>query len=514
MAGFSLLKAVAHAGQVAPLHGHHKTPPFDLPVAGEALTLLSDVLLRSVNLTKHNWGYIDNNFKESLMRTIRHFLSCLVPLLATCFISAAPQLANAQPNKGRSAPEVSSFQIEASDQLTPGSDLDFTLEGTPRGKASVRLSGINKNIVLRETEPGVYEGSYTLSRRDKLGTRPTARATLRVRNESAIVTESLLGGVTPPVAAATPAPVATPAAVPLAIERFAVTPVAKIEPGAELRFATLGTPGGRASFSIDGVVRDVPMTEVRPGRYEGAYTIRRNDNFPPSLNIVSSLVANGQTVNARLNQALLVDARPPTIRNLAPQNNEIVPPGPVSVSATFDDRGGVGVDPKTVKILISGQDVTRTASITPQFLTWRGDLRPGTHQVEVTASDIAGNAVRQNWVFNIANAQAPVPVAVLPLEVTSHANNAQVSSGAITVRGRTAPDAKVDVQTQVVASLAGMFGINQPLGNQSVTSDAAGNFSFTFNAQIPVPGARYESTITATKGDQKRETKLVLFQQR
>ena len=457
------------------------------------------------------------------MRTVRYFLSCLVPIFATCFISAAPQLANAQQNKGRSAPQVSSFQIEASDQLTPGSDLDFTLEGTPRGQASVRLSGINKNIVLRETERGVYEGTYTLSRRDRLGTRPTARATLRVRNASATVTQSLTGGVTPPVAAAapatppvaaaTPAPVATPAAGPLAIERFVVTPVAKIEPGAELRFATLGTPGARASFSIDGVVRDVPMTEVRPGRYEGAYTIRRNDNFPPSLSIVSSLVANGQTVNSKLNQALLVEARPPTIRNLAPQNNEIVPPGPVSVSATFDDRGGVGVDPKTVKILISGQDVTRAASITPQFLTWRGDLRPGTHQVEVTASDIAGNAVRQNWVFNIASAQAPVPVTVLPLEVTSHANNAQVSSGAITVRGRTSPDTKVDIQTQVVASLAGIFGLNQPVGSQSVTSDAAGNFSFAFNAQIPVPGARYESTITATKGDQKREIKLVLFQQ-
>ncbi|HYW57561.1 MAG TPA: hypothetical protein VE934_11410 [Polaromonas sp.] len=442
------------------------------------------------------------------MKTFRRFVSCLAPLLAASFMAAAPQLANAQPKNARYAPQVTSFQVEASDQLTPGSDLDFTLEGTPRGQASVRLSGVNRNIVLRETERGIYEGSYTLSRRDKLGTRPTARATLRVKNSSTTVTQALSGSVTPPVAT-TP-----PATGPLAIERFLVTPVAKIEPGAELRFATVGTPGGRASFSIDGVVRDVPMTEVRPGRYEGAYTIRRNDNFPPSLNIVSSLVANGQTTTSKLNQALLVDARPPTIRNLAPQNNETVPLGPVSVSATFDDRGGMGVDPKTVKILISGQDVTRAASITPQFLTWRGELRQGTHQVEVTASDIAGNAVRQNWVFNIASAQAPAIVTALPLEVTSHANNAQVSSGAITVRGRTAPGAKVDIQTQVVASLAGLFGINQPVGNQSVTADAAGNFSFSINSQLPIPGARYESTITATKGDQKRETQLVLFQQR
>ena len=446
------------------------------------------------------------------MKITQRLTAFLIPLLATTFMAATPQLASAQPKKARYAPEVTSFQIDASDQLTPGSDLDFTLEGTPRGQATVRLSGINKNIVLRETEEGVYEGSYTLSRRDKLGARPTARATLRVRGVSTAVTQAMANAPATPVAATPPPPVPAPAQ--LFIERFSVTPVARIEPGAELRFATQGTPGGRASFSIDSVVRDVPMSEVRPGRYEGAYTIRRNDNFPPSLNIVSALVANGQTVNAKLNQALLLDAQPPTIKNLAPQNNETVPAGPVSVSATFDDRGGVGINPKTVKLLISGQDVSRAASITPQFLTWRGELRSGTHQVEVTASDNAGNVVRQNWVFNIANAQTPIAATALPLDITSHANNAQVSGGAITVRGRTAPDAKVDIQTQVVASLAGFFGINQAVSNQSVRSDAAGNFSFTFQAQIPVPGARYESTITATKGDQTRETKLVLFHQR
>ena len=377
------------------------------------------------------------------MKITQRLTAFLIPLLATSFMAVTPQLASAQPKKARYAPEVTSFQIDASDQLIPGSDLDFTVEGTPRGQATVRLSGINKNIVLRETEEGVYEGSYTLSRRDKLGTTPTARATLRVRGVSTAVTRVMANAPATPVAVTPPAPVPAPAQ--LFIERFTVTPVTRIEPGAELRFATQGTPGGRASFSIDSVVRDVPMTEVRPGRYEGAYTIRRNDNFPPSLNIVSALVANGQTVNAKLNQALLLDAQPPTIKNLAPQNNETVPAGPVSVSATFDDRGGVGVNPKTVKILISGQDVSRAASITPQFLTWRGELRSGTHQVEVTASDNSGNVVRQNWVFNIANAQTPIAATALPLDITSHANNAQISGGAITVRGRTAPDTKIDI---------------------------------------------------------------------
>ena len=443
---------------------------------------------------------------------VHRFLSFLVPLLAVCFIAAAPQLADAQP-KARSAPEISRFDVDLSDQLAPGTDIDFTLEGTPRGQASVRLSGINKNIVLREVERGVYEGSYTLSRRDRLGPQPTARATLRVRNVSRVVTQALASGP-PPVATQPPPPPPAPTATALSIERFTVAPVARIEPGAELRFAVIGTPGARATLTIDGVVQGVAMPEVRPGRYEGAYTIRRNDNFPPSLNITAALQANGQVIRSRLNQALLVDARPPTIRNLAPHNNETVAGNPVSVSATFDDSGGVGVDTKSVKIMIGGQDVTRNASITPQFITWRGDLRPGTYPVEITAADNAGNGVKQNWVFNVAGPQTPPPAAVLPLQITSHANNAQVGGGTIDVRGRTAPDAKVDVQVQAIASLAGAFGINQQVLNQTVRSDANGNFGFSFQPQVPVPGARYEATITATKGELSRETRLVLFQQR
>ena len=111
------------------------------------------------------------------------------------------------------------------------------------------------------------------------------------------------------------------------------------------------------------------------------------------------------------------------------------------MSATFDDMGGVGVDPKTVKLMIGGRNQTRNASITPQFLTWRGGLPAGTYPVEVTASHNAGNAVRQNWIFVVASAQAPA--AALPLDITNYANNAQVPSGVIEVRGRTAPDTKL-----------------------------------------------------------------------
>ena len=439
----------------------------------------------------------------------RIFRMLLAPL-AIGLLTVLPHIANAKPAK-RVPPQISDFSVVAPLPIGPGTDIDFTLEGTPRGQASVRVNGVNKTINLREVSEGVYEGSYTVSRRDQLGAQTTARAMLRLRGMTAVSTQALAVAVASPPPASPSKPVPTPAALPV-IERFGVIPVARIEPGAELRFAATGTPGARALLTIDGVVRDLVMTEVRPGNYEGAYTIRRNDNFPASLNITMALEANGQVSRSRLNQALLVDARPPTIKNLSPRNNEIVSGNPISVSATFDDMGGVGVDPKTVKLIIGGRDQTRNASITAQFLTWRGDLPAGTYQVEVTAADNSGNAVRQNWSFIVAGPQAPV--AVLPLDITSHANNAQVPAGMIEVRGRTAPDTKVDVQVQAIAAIAGIFGINQQVLNQSIRSDAAGNFAFRFQPQIPVPGARYESTITASRGEQTKEVKLVLFQQR
>ncbi len=424
----------------------------------------------------------------------------LIAALSVGFMATLPQLATAQTTY-RVAPQINNFTINTEQPLAAGNDIDFTLEGTARGQASVRINGINKNINLREVSAGVYQGSYTLSRRDQLGKQPSARATLRLRGVSTIRSQAFMASATSAPQAGTPV-----------IERFGVTPVARIEPGAELRFAATGTPRGRALLTIDGVVQGVAMPEVRPGSYEGAYTIRRNDNFPPSLNISMALEANGQVVRSRLNQALLVDARPPTIKNMAPRNNEVVGGSPVSVSATFDDMGGVGVDPKTVKLIIGGQDQTRNAGITAQFLTWRGELPAGTYPVEVTAADNAGNVVRQNWTFVVAGPQ--MPAAGIQLDITSHANNAQVPSGMIEVRGRTVPDAKVDVQVQAIAALAGIFGINQQILNQSIRSDAAGNFAFSFQPQIPVPGARFEATITASRGDQSREVRLVLFQQR
>ncbi len=438
-----------------------------------------------------------------MKKQIRHQIAALFLLLpAASVLLALPGMAVAQPAQ----PELRSLQVGTDDGLRAGARLDFTLEGTPRGQVRLTVRGVPRTIVLKETARGVYAGSYTIRRQDRITESSAIRATLKVRNLSRATNYTFPAGIANQDVAAAP-PVG------LKIDRFTVAPVDKLEPGAELRFTLNGAPGGTAEFDIPGVINNVAMREVRAGVYEGAYTIRRLDNLAPSRPVVATLRVGDRAVTSTLTQPLMADAKPPVIRNLSPRDGESVTRSPnTSVSGTFDDAGGVGVDPKSVRIMLAGRDVTAAAQITPQFFTYRADLPAGRYPVDVTAKDRVGNAVRQTWTFDVAGAVSAAPATVL-LQVTSHANNATVEGSPVVVRGRTAPGAMVDVKVNAVGTLAGLFGLNQDLLTQRIQADGNGNFSFSFTPQLPLPGTRYEVSMTAGKdGMVATETKLVLFQ--
>ena len=447
----------------------------------------------------------------------RKLLSALVALTLVGSVGSASAKTR---RPAAPAPEISRLAVAPTDQFTPGSELVFTMEGTPHGVATIRAGTIARTIPLQEIDNGIYEGTYTISTRDHLTGADVLRGSLKVRGRRTMVTQKISAAPVAqttassvPAVAAAPSS-ANPATAPVAfIDRFTVTPINKIEPGAELKFALSGLARSKVSFSIEGIAKDVPMVETQPGVYEGAYTIRRLDNFPPSINITATLDANGRVVRSRLAQSLMIEGKPPVIKNVSPHEGETVITNPVLISATFDDTGGIGIDTKSVRIMVAGADVTRNASITPQFFSYRADLKPGTTSVEVTAKDNNGKALRQAWSFVVASVAAPAP-ATMSLQVTSHTNNAQVGTGPIEIKGRTTPDAKVDVQVVAVASIAGFFGLSQQIYSQSLRSDANGNFVFSFQPQVTVPGTRYEIGIAASKGDLSKETKLVLFQQK
>jgi hypothetical protein len=62
------------------------------------------------------------------------------------------------------------------------------------------------------------------------------------------------------------------------IDRFYVTPnKKKYAPGTRLQFALKGTANGQAFLTVPGSTDPVPMKEVKPGLYQVAYTVKKND---------------------------------------------------------------------------------------------------------------------------------------------------------------------------------------------------------------------------------------------
>lgn len=405
------------------------------------------------------------------------------------------------------AVRIDTFGVEQVDALDAGTQLEFTLEGTPKARASLRITGVPRVINLRETDTGYYEGTYTIRKKDRIPSNAGVVATLRKGKSRAIARLNerlLLANASPTPAAQQPASQTAP----ISIERFTADQIERFEPGADLKFTLTGTPRGRASFTIENIVSNRAMEEVRAGVYEGTYTIRRQDNFTPSLRITGTLQANGQTAREQLNQRLVNDSEPPGVSNISPKDNETVPfTSNFNVSGSFEDTRGTGVDPKSVKIMFDGKDVTSQSTITSQGFSYHpNNLAVGNHTVDVRARDQVGNASRTTWSFRIAES---APSGGMPLDITSPRNNAEVGGGPIEVRGRTLPNATVDVDVT-----AGVFGLTQRIYENSLRADSQGYFSFTFQPQLKVRGARYEVNVKATKDRETRERTISLTQQR
>ncbi len=207
--------------------------------------------------------------------------------------------------------ELRSLLVSSDGGLQPGARLTFRVAGTPRATVVVRLQGVKGTIPLRELSPGLFIGRYTVKRGDRIAENSEVRANLRVGKRSSSASNTLAEVMRDqgPVVMAPPAQPAPPAAPApdLRIERFGVAPFDRIEPGAELRFALDGMPGATVNVALPGVANDVGLRELRPGHYEGSYTLRRADNLNPTRPVVATLRQGNRVATANL---MLPQAQP------------------------------------------------------------------------------------------------------------------------------------------------------------------------------------------------------------
>lgn len=212
-------------------------------------------------------------------------------------------LAQAQPSvSSAAAPRIDGFDVEPVAQPAPGNELVFTLYGTPGGVAAVKIGGATGAVVLVETEAGVYEGTYTIRKRDKIKAASTATANLRLGNRvaTAILDEPLVGRAS----VRRPAPAARAAAGPK-IDHFDVDPPDRLVPGEEVILTLSGSPGGTASARIVGVKGKIVLNEISPGIYEGAHTIKNRDRIAANSVVTGNLRIGKRETSAVLGQSLL-----------------------------------------------------------------------------------------------------------------------------------------------------------------------------------------------------------------
>jgi outer membrane lipoprotein SlyB len=200
------------------------------------------------------------------------------------------------------AARIDGFDVEPVVKPVPGNELAFTLYGSPGGTAAVQIDGATGSVALVETEAGVYEGTYTIRKRDRITAASTATANLRLGNRvaSALLDEPLVGRVS----ARRPAPPMNSAAAPK-IDRFDVDPPAHLVAGEELILTLSGSPGGTASARIAGTKGKVVLNEIRTGIYEGTYTINNRDRIAADAVVTGNLRIDNRETSAVLGQSLV-----------------------------------------------------------------------------------------------------------------------------------------------------------------------------------------------------------------
>lgn len=245
------------------------------------------------------------------MNLIQKLFLALFALLPLTLVSTT---AGAQQSGYSSAaPRIGGFDVKQVRKLTAGTELNFTLYGTPGGIAIISIPGATSRLLLEERETGFYEGIYTIKSTDRIATNSRVTANLRVGNQvaSVVLDEYLIAS-----AAKTDAQLKAEAAAAganLRIDRFEVTPN-QLSTGYDLGFTLYGTPRAKASVKIAGVKGRVFLDETRDGVYEGIYTIKSTDRIAADSKVTANLRVGDVRTSAVLGKSLLASS------NAAPGN--------------------------------------------------------------------------------------------------------------------------------------------------------------------------------------------------
>jgi len=122
--------------------------------------------------------------------------------LLSALLSGLVGLAVAVPDgRAEPAPVIQSLGAQVHPRLESGTGIEFTLRGTPGGRASLMLAGSDRTVVLTEERPGEYLGRYTVRPGDIISPASLVRARLRVGGRTVSGSATLVATPVKPVSA-------------------------------------------------------------------------------------------------------------------------------------------------------------------------------------------------------------------------------------------------------------------------------------------------------------------------
>ena len=283
----------------------------------------------------------------------------------------------------------------ATEPLLPGDIFEVTLVGDPDGNASFNIGEDIKNIPMKEIQPGVYKGTYTVKNTDSI-------------TDGIILGNLTKSGVSAPQAQATK-PVSLGISEPVVTEdikvySFSHDATGPLKVGDELKVILVGIPGGKASFDISNFRAGFPMEETQPGVYQGVYKVTGGDSVTEGI-LIGHLSKGGNISPAvEASAPVTISGVSPKVKEVYPADEAVIKTDRPNIYITFDGEKGTIINPDTVKLMVDGVDVSSEAVKTPAFITFYPSAALPVRRniwVELTARDDNGNQVFHRWRFVI-----------------------------------------------------------------------------------------------------------------
>ena len=362
-----------------------------------------------------------------------------------------------------SAVEVTSFTQDAQKPLRAGDVLRATLSGTPGGKATFMIPGVAEAVPMHETSPGVYVGSYTVTK--------TASA-----RDAAVLGKLVARGVE---SALTQAPgLVTIDTQPPKITDFGPAQGAVVESDRPLIYATLtdgagtGVNPAATRLTVDG--QDVtasaettpslftykPSTALTSGPHTVAVSVSDKAGNTAtsswSFQVSTSKIVQSFTTNEPSGQVVGAGSTIVLTLNAAPGGKASASIGSLAKDLPLKETDpGVYVGEYTVK----AGDSVQNAPVAARFVA-----RDGTTVTKTLTGSLS-----------VAAGPPPAP------RITEPKDSDYVDGSApLTVKGRAQPGSTVRVTVSYTSkALGGILPVSGESGSKDVVADKNGNWQAT-----------------------------------